>query len=112
MLQPANELQLCSVELLNTVLSLCADLHKRYPRSEQVIELSKRLLFVQKELGLRYIPDFISVATSLFIILIQAEFEHEQLSILKLSLFLLKWKNENGVFSFSFLKNCIKILLW
>lgn len=104
---------MCSVELLDTVLSLCTDLQKRCTRNGQIIELSKRLLFVQKELGLQYIPDFISVVASLFIILIQAEFEHEQLSILKLSLFLLKWKNENGVFSFFFFwKICIKLFFW
>ncbi|XP_077244249.1 ARM repeat superfamily protein isoform X2 [Tasmannia lanceolata] len=90
-----NELRMCGVELLETLLSLCTDICNPYGGSEVVIELSERLLLVQKELGLQYIPEFGSVITSLAVILTLSEFEHEQLSLLELSVFLLKWKYEN-----------------
>ncbi|KAJ4973244.1 hypothetical protein NE237_006418 [Protea cynaroides] len=89
------EAQLCSVELLETLLSFYTDFHKLSGGSEPILELSKSVLLVQKELGLPYIPELLSVKMSLFIILARAEFEHEQLSVLKLAVFLLKWKTEN-----------------
>ncbi|PIA29308.1 hypothetical protein AQUCO_06100078v1 [Aquilegia coerulea] len=90
-----NEVQLCGVELVETLLSFYSDLDKHFNGKESIVELSKRLLHVQKQLGLHYFPELSSVLTSLFIILSQAEFEHEQLSIMKLSFFLLKWESEN-----------------
>lgn len=88
------EAQLCSRELLETILSNDIDLQKHSSGSESIVELSKRLLVVMKELGLQYIPELSSVMLLLFVVLIQSEVEHEQLSIMKLLLFLLKWKSE------------------
>ncbi|KAA8530205.1 hypothetical protein F0562_004914 [Nyssa sinensis] len=93
-----HEAQLCGVELLETILSSCTDLHKHSGGVEAIFEISKPLLFVQKELGLSYIPELSSAILSLFFALTQSELEHEQLSILKLLLFLLKWKSENGYY--------------
>ncbi|KAM7509889.1 hypothetical protein LguiB_008764 [Lonicera macranthoides] len=87
-----HEAQLCGVEMLETYFSLCTQLHKRSGGGEAVIEVSRHLLVAQKELGLSYIPELSSVILSLFISLIQSDLEHEQLSILKLLFFLLKWK--------------------
>ncbi|RVW46583.1 Protein RST1 [Vitis vinifera] len=91
----SNEAQLCGLELLETVHSQHSDHHKHFGGSEPIVELSKRLLVVQKELGLPYIPELLLLMSSLFVILIRSELEHEQLPVLKLVLFLLKWKNEN-----------------
>ncbi|XP_026387269.1 protein RST1-like isoform X3 [Papaver somniferum] len=91
-----NETQLCGVELLGILLSLCNDRDKRMTRKESVIELAKRLLVVHKELQLQFEPELLSAMVSLFLILGQAELEHEQLCILKLSLFMLNWKRENA----------------
>ncbi|XP_042487971.1 protein RST1-like isoform X3 [Macadamia integrifolia] len=93
--QLIKEAQLCSVELLETLLSFYTDFHKLSGGSEPIFKLSKSVLLVQKELGLPYIPELLSVKMSLFLILTQAEFEHEQLSVLKLAVFLFKWKIEN-----------------
>lgn len=84
------------VELLETVFSLFPDMHKHSGGVEPVVEVWKRLVCGQKELGLSYIPELSRVTLSLFITLIQSEFEHQQLSILKLLIFLFKWKSENG----------------
>lgn len=98
--QLKNETQLCGVELLGILLSLCNDRDKRMTRKESVIELAKRLLVVHRELQLQFEPELLSAMVSLFLILGQAELEHEQLCILKLSLFMLNWKRENGMFIF------------
>ncbi|KAL5725459.1 hypothetical protein ACHQM5_008601 [Ranunculus cassubicifolius] len=90
-----NKTQSCGLELVQTLLSLYTDIDKHFGGKEVIVELSKRLLLAQKQLGLQYIPNISLVLTSLFIILCRTEFEHEQLSIMKLSLFLLKWKTEN-----------------
>ncbi|CAK9161769.1 unnamed protein product [Ilex paraguariensis] len=89
------EAQVCGVELLEIIFSLHMDLQKFSGGSEAIFEVSRRLLFVQKELGLSYIPELSSVILSLFVTFIQLEVEHEQLSIAKLLLFLLAWKSEN-----------------
>ncbi|KAI7979836.1 Protein RST1 [Camellia lanceoleosa] len=83
-----HEAQVFGVELLETVFLLSPAHHKH---------VSKCLVCVQKELGLSYIPELSTVILSLLVTLIQTELEHEQLSILKLLLFLLKWKSENGM---------------
>ncbi|XP_059670118.1 protein RST1 [Cornus florida] len=88
------EAQLCGVELLETILS-CTEHHKHSDGHEVIFDISKRLLSVQKELSLSYIHELSSAILSLFMALTQSELEHEQLSILRLLLFLLKWKNEN-----------------
>lgn len=90
------EAQLCGVELLETILSLCTCHRRHSGGNELIVELAKRLLFVQKDLGLQYVPELSSVVLSMFVILTESELEHEQLSILKIFHFLLKWKCENG----------------
>ncbi|KAF4381599.1 hypothetical protein F8388_021227 [Cannabis sativa] len=76
------EAQLCSLELYSYWI-------------EPITEVSRRLFSVQKELGFQYMPKLSSATLSLFIILIQSELDHEQLSVLKLLHFLFKWKHEN-----------------
>ncbi|KAI3997834.1 hypothetical protein MKX01_036304 [Papaver californicum] len=90
-----NETQLCGVYLLGILLSLCNDRDKYFAWKESVIELAKRLSVVHRELRLQFEPELSSTMVSLSLILCQAEFEHEQLCILKLSLFMLKWKRES-----------------
>ncbi|KAK4603584.1 hypothetical protein RGQ29_012198 [Quercus rubra] len=89
------EAQLCGVELLETILSLCTCHRRHSGGNELIVELAKRLLFVQKDLGLQYVTELSSVVLSMFVILTESELEHEQLSILKIFHFLLKWKCEN-----------------
>ncbi|KAK9272918.1 hypothetical protein L1049_003297 [Liquidambar formosana] len=89
-----NEAQLCGMELLETILSSCVDLQNHLGGSEPFVELSKRLVVVLKELGLQYVSKLSSAMLLLFVTLIQSELEHEQLSILKLLYFILKWKIE------------------
>ncbi|KAL8110066.1 protein RST1 isoform X1 [Apium graveolens] len=91
-----HEVQLQCVELLETIFSLNTYLDKGSCRSDAVIEISRRLVAVQNELGLSYIPEISSVVLSLFITLVQAEFEHKQLSILRMLLLLVKWKGKKG----------------
>ncbi|KAG7985679.1 hypothetical protein I3843_03G038900 [Carya illinoinensis] len=90
------EAQLCGVEMLETVLSLCTCHCGISGVNEPIVELGKRILLVQRDHGLQYVPELSSSVLSLFVILIQSELEHEQLSILKIFHFLLKWKCENG----------------
>ncbi|KAE8021495.1 hypothetical protein FH972_007379 [Carpinus fangiana] len=94
-LQLVNKAQLCGVELSGTVLSLCTCNHRHSGGKEPLVEPVKRLMFVQKDLGLQYVPELSSSVLSLFVILVQSELEHDQLSILKFFHFLLKWKYEN-----------------
>ncbi|KAF7819538.1 protein RST1 isoform X1 [Senna tora] len=89
------EAQQCAVEFLETVFSLitCCQLHPG--GNESLCELSKRLLCIQKDLGLPWVLGLSSTIVSLFTILVQSELEHEQISILKLLSLILKWKYEN-----------------
>ncbi|KAL8475410.1 hypothetical protein ACS0TY_028171 [Phlomoides rotata] len=89
-----HEAQLCGLEILNAILSLHWDLSKYSGGVEKILDAASHLLAIQKELGLNYSTDFSSVMLSLFSILTQSELEHEQYSILKLALFLLRWKDE------------------
>ncbi|KAK1298001.1 hypothetical protein QJS10_CPB14g00074 [Acorus calamus] len=91
--ESSDKVQLCGLALLEILLSICTAIHKPYDGCEVVIEHAKHLLLVQKELGLRYIPEYISILRSLFLILVQVEYEHEQLTLLKFSVFLLRWRN-------------------
>ena len=93
--QPVHEAQLCGAELLEAVFLLFPNRH-HFGGVEPIVEVSKRLVRVQKELGLSYTPELSTVTSSLFVLLIQSEFEHDQLSILKLLIFLMKWRSENG----------------
>ncbi|XP_012568053.1 protein RST1 isoform X2 [Cicer arietinum] len=74
------------------VLSLLTCLQWHSGGHEPIFELSRRLLSVQKDLGLRWEPDLSTTMVSLFTILVQSELEHEQISISKLLLLILKWK--------------------
>lgn len=94
--QVIREAQLCGVELLETIFSLSTDIHKHSSGMEPINKLSKHLLLEQKDMGLSYVPELSSLLLSLFLILIQSELEHEQLSTLKLITFLVKWKNDSG----------------
>ena len=85
------------VQLVDTVLLLCASPHVQNTEQEAVIESLRHLLAVQKDLGLPYSRDLSLVVLSLLFMLAKSSVEHEQLSILKLLLFLLKWKSENGI---------------
>lgn len=96
-MQLISEAQLCGFELLETILSLCLFHHKHFGWIEPIAELARRVLFVQKDLGLQYVTKVSSVMLPLFVIFIQLELEHEQLSVLKLLHFLLKWKYGDGM---------------
>lgn len=85
------------VQFVDAVLFLCASPHSQTNEQESVIETLKHLLAVQKDLGLPYSRDLSLVVLSLVFMLSKSSVEHEQLSILKFLLFLLKWKNENGI---------------
>ncbi|XP_050381377.1 protein RST1 isoform X2 [Argentina anserina] len=93
------EAQLCGLELFEKIISICTISHKHSGSVEPLVELSKNLLLSQKDNGFPYVPKLSSAMLSVFIILVQSELEHEQLSTLKLLHLLLKWKygNENGV---------------
>ncbi|XP_015065758.1 protein RST1 isoform X2 [Solanum pennellii] len=94
-----HQVQLCGVELLDVMFSLCTN-PKHTSSIENLLEVSRRILIVQKDLGLSFIPELSTITLSLFMVLMQSELEHEQFLEVKLVLFLLKWKheNENDVF--------------
>lgn len=87
------------MELLDVMFSLCTN-PKHTSSIENILEVSRRILIVQKDLGLSFIPELSTITLSLFMVLMQSELEHEQFLEVKLVLFLLKWKheNENDVF--------------
>ncbi|CAA7046600.1 unnamed protein product [Microthlaspi erraticum] len=89
------EIHLLGVQLVDAVLLLCASPNVQNTEQEPVIESLKHLLAVQKDLGLPYSRDLSLVVLSLVFMLAKSSVEHEQLSILKFLLFLLKWKCEN-----------------
>ncbi|XP_015879308.3 protein RST1 isoform X2 [Ziziphus jujuba] len=90
-----SEAQFCGLDLLEAILSICLLHQRHFGWIEPIAELSGRMLFAQKDLGLQYVHKLSSVVLSLFVILSQLELEHEQLSVLKLLHFLLKWKYGN-----------------
>lgn len=81
---------------METVLQLSIHPLKHSRWSEPAVELTKRLLLVQKDLGLRYTHELTSISLSLFTVLVQSELEHEQISVLKVIIRLLKWKTDSG----------------
>ena len=97
--QLIHEAQLCGAELLEMVFSMCTYIYKYSSGEECIFDMSRRLIVVQAELGLKYIPEASTVMLSLFVTLNQSELEHIQLSILKLVLDLIKWKSRNGKFA-------------
>ncbi|WJX70216.1 hypothetical protein P8452_54347 [Trifolium repens] len=86
------EAQLCAIEFMGTIMSLLTCLQWHSGGHEPIIELSRRLLSVQRDLGLRWEPGLSTTMVPLFTILVQSELEHEQISISKLLLLILKWK--------------------
>ncbi|XP_042027868.1 protein RST1 isoform X1 [Salvia splendens] len=90
-----HEAQLCGLELMDSILSLHRDFCKCSGGVEKILDAVRRILAVQKDLGLNYCTGLSSVILSLFSILTQLELEHEQYSVLNLALFLLRWKGEN-----------------
>ncbi|KAJ0962529.1 hypothetical protein J5N97_027651 [Dioscorea zingiberensis] len=90
----SSEAQACCMEILEAVLSVCTLLNAPPGGTETFIKLMTRFLVAQKELGLHYFREFSLVSLSMSVILTHVEFEHEQLSILKILTFLVKWKTE------------------
>ncbi|WCJ21056.1 ARM repeat superfamily protein [Euphorbia peplus] len=89
------EAQLLGVELSEILLSQLTSQCGHSGDSEPIIELVKRLFLIQKDLNMCFIPELSSSVLSLFTILVQSELEHEQLSVLRLLIFLFKWKSRN-----------------
>ncbi|XP_078439731.1 ARM repeat superfamily protein [Wolffia australiana] len=81
------------VEILEKLLFICMEVDMQY-RWMPLVELLARLIAVQRDLGLPYLPQFSSISISLSVLLCQAEFEHEQLIILKILAFLRQWMTE------------------
>ncbi|KAL9157510.1 hypothetical protein ABFS82_08G008700 [Erythranthe guttata] len=95
-----HEAQLCGLALLEEMLSQFRDFRSCAGGVEKIVDAARNLLAVQKDLGLSYCTGHSSVMLSLVPILTQSELEHEQYSILKLVLFLLRWKeNHTGASS-------------
>ncbi|KAB2610199.1 protein RST1-like [Pyrus ussuriensis x Pyrus communis] len=82
----------CGLELFDKILLISSAGHMHSGLIEPVVEMSKHLLITQKDIGLPYVPKVSSAMLTLFIILVQSELEHDQLSTLKLLHLLLKWK--------------------
>ena len=82
---------------MDSILSLHRDFCKYSGGVDKIIDAVRRILAIQKDLGLNYCTGQSSVILSLFSILTQLELEHEQYSVLNLALFLLRWKGENGI---------------
>ncbi|KAL0351038.1 UNVERIFIED_CONTAM: protein RST1 [Sesamum radiatum] len=97
-----HEAQLCGLALLEAVLLQHRDFVKCSGGVEKILDVTRHTLAVQKELGLNYVTELSSLMLSLFPILVHSELEHEQYSILKLVLFLSRWKNddEHGIGAF------------
>ncbi|URE08649.1 hypothetical protein MUK42_23257 [Musa troglodytarum] len=89
----------CGIELLENLLSVAIGCTKPWGGVEILLQLAKRLLVAQRECGLPYPAELVTVIVSISIILTQAEFEHEHLSALKLLIFLNDWKKENALAS-------------
>ncbi|KAM1491327.1 hypothetical protein PS1_023795 [Malus domestica] len=82
----------CGLELFDKILLISSAGHMHSGLIEPVVEMSKHLVITQKDIGLPYVPKVSSAMLTLFIILVQSELEHDQLSTLKLLHLLLKWK--------------------
>ncbi|KAG6524249.1 hypothetical protein ZIOFF_014155 [Zingiber officinale] len=86
---------ICCNNLLENLLSLCILPGKPWGGTETILELSKRLLAAQRELGLPFLSEHAMVTVFVSIVLSKVEFEHEHLSALKLLTYLYNWKNES-----------------
>uniref|UniRef100_A0A7N0TGW4 DUF3730 domain-containing protein n=1 Tax=Kalanchoe fedtschenkoi TaxID=63787 RepID=A0A7N0TGW4_KALFE len=89
-----NGAQLCGVELVETVLSRCSELDNSSATSDFVL-LATQIISVQKEAGLKFVPQLSTVLVALTVILTKSELEYEQVPVVKLLVLLLNWKNEN-----------------
>ncbi|KAL3624271.1 hypothetical protein CASFOL_033087 [Castilleja foliolosa] len=98
-----DEARSCGLALLEAVLSQNRNFRYCMGGIEKILDAARHILVVQKELGFNCSSDLSLVMLSLFEFLTQSELEHEQYTILKLVLFLLRWKYENdyrdGVFA-------------
>ncbi|KAL6518807.1 hypothetical protein OROHE_017560 [Orobanche hederae] len=90
-----DEAQSCGLALLEAVLLQNRQFRYCSGGVERILDAARHILVVQKELGLNYSTDLLLVMLSLFEFLTQSELEHEQNTILKLVLFLLRWKYES-----------------
>ncbi|CAM8925250.1 unnamed protein product [Rhodiola kirilowii] len=86
--------QLCGVELVETILSRCTELGN-YSTTSDFVLLASRIITIQKESGLKFLPQLSTVLLALSVILTKSELEHEQVPIVKLLILLLNWNNEN-----------------
>lgn len=90
-----HDAQVCGMELFEMVFSLRTYIQTFSAGEECIFDMSRRLIVVQAELGLEFIPEATFMILYLFVSLIQSELEHIQLSILKMVLDLIKWKNRS-----------------
>ncbi|KAL6552953.1 hypothetical protein OROGR_006795 [Orobanche gracilis] len=90
-----DEAQSCGLALLEAALLQTRQFRYCSGGVERILDAARHILVVQKELGLNYSADLFLVMLSLFEFLTQSELEHEQNTILKLVLFLLRWKYES-----------------
>ncbi|GFP98937.1 protein rst1 [Phtheirospermum japonicum] len=92
-----DEARSCGLALLEAVLSQNRNFRYCLGGVEKILDAARHILVVQKELGFNCSNDLSLVMLSLFEFLTQSELEHEQYTILKLVLFLLRWKYENDI---------------
>ncbi|GAB2229778.1 hypothetical protein Drorol1_Dr00014033 [Drosera rotundifolia] len=90
-----HEVQLSGVDLLEALLAIYSNFEQHNIGCEDVINLASRLLGVQKDLGLRYVPELSTTVLYLCLHLTLLDLEHEQSSILSLLSLLLNWKSED-----------------
>lgn len=95
-----NNVQMCGIELMITVLSRCTEINN-YSTSSDSVLLANRIITVQIEAGLNYVPQFSTVSLALSVILTKTELEYEQVPVVKLLSLLRKWNNKNGNVFFS-----------
>ncbi|GMH24228.1 hypothetical protein Nepgr_026071 [Nepenthes gracilis] len=107
-----HEAQLSGVKMLEAVLSPYLDFGKQSVGIEPVVEMSRRLLDVQKELGLLCVPELSAPMSSLFVIFSTLELEHEQLCMLKLISVFLNWKIEDEYSGDGVSSHLIEVLLF
>lgn len=86
------------MKLLKSVFSRFTSHREQVAELEPTLELLKRLVDVQRDLSLQYVPELSSVIISLSVVLIWLELEHEQFSTLKFLHLILTWKSESGTF--------------
>ncbi|CAA0828535.1 Protein RST1 [Striga hermonthica] len=93
-----DEVQSCGLALLEAVFLQNRNFRSRLGGVDILLDAARNILAVQKELGLDCCTELSLVTLFLFQVLTQSDIEHEQYSILKLLLFILRWKYENDYF--------------